>query len=96
MTTSILWELDSTQKIINLKVQNIHTYHPLCKTKRNLITSTERPKKWHTWDSAFMYNLGSTVIPFKLKPGPIRKYSEMHESHSRVCAFRESPFHLTT
>ena len=44
MTTSILWELDSTQKIINLKVQNIHTYHPLCKTKRNLITSTERPK----------------------------------------------------
>jgi len=44
MTTSILWELDSTQKIINLKVQNIHTYHPICKTKRNLITSTERPK----------------------------------------------------
>ena len=37
-------KVDSPQKIVYIKVQNIHTY-PLCKTTRHLITSTKRRPK---------------------------------------------------
>ena len=48
------------KNIIYLWVQNIHTC-PLCKTMHHIITSTKHPKMAYL-ESAFIYNLGSTIF----------------------------------